>query len=43
MPESPEKYSKEVTTLIRDFICDGKINQIDRNVCCKDIRGVWVW
>jgi hypothetical protein len=30
----PEKYVKEITTLVLGFILGGGINQIDRKVCC---------
>ena len=32
----PEKFKKEIETLIWDFIWDGKVNQIKRDVCCLD-------
>lgn len=28
------KFKKEIKTLIWDFIWDGKVDQIERNVCC---------
>lgn len=30
----PDKYRKEIITLIWSFIWGGKVNQIERNVCC---------
>ena len=32
------EYKKEIKTLIWDFLCDGKVNQSERNVCCVDIE-----
>ena len=32
------KYKKEIKTLIWKFLCDGKVNQSERNVCCVDIE-----
>jgi hypothetical protein len=34
----PDKFKKEIETLIWDFIWDGKVNQIIRDVCCLDIE-----
>ena len=34
----PDKFKKEIETLIWDFIWDGKVNQIKRDVCCLDIE-----
>jgi hypothetical protein len=30
----PNKFKKEIETLIWDFIWEGKVNQIKRDVCC---------
>ena len=32
------EYKKEIKTLIWIFLCDGKVNQSERNVCCVDIE-----
>ena len=34
----PEKYVKEITTLVWGFIWGGGINQIDRKVCCLGVE-----
>jgi hypothetical protein len=36
----PDKFKKEIETLIWDFIWEGKVNQIKRDVhvCCLDIE-----
>jgi hypothetical protein len=34
----PDKFKKEIETLIWDFIWEGKANQIKRDVCCLDIE-----
>jgi hypothetical protein len=34
----PEKYVKEITTLVWGFIWGGVINQIDRKVCCLGVE-----
>jgi hypothetical protein len=34
----PDKFKKEIETLIWDFIREGKVNQIKRDVCCLDIE-----
>ena len=34
----PEKYIKEITTLVWGFIWGGVINQIDRKVCCLGVE-----
>jgi hypothetical protein len=34
----PEKYKKEVNDLIWKFLWDNKPNQIERNVCCLNIK-----
>jgi hypothetical protein len=34
----PDKFEKEIETLIWDFIWEGKVNQIKRDVCCLDIE-----
>ena len=34
----PDKFKKEIETLIWDFIWDWKVNQIKREVCCLDIE-----
>ena len=34
----PDKFKKEIETLIWDFIWVGKVNQIKRDVCCLDIE-----
>jgi hypothetical protein len=34
----PDKFKKEIETLIWDFIWDEKVNQIKRDVCCLDIE-----
>jgi hypothetical protein len=34
----PDQFKKEIETLIWDFIWDGKVNQIKRDVCCLDIE-----
>jgi hypothetical protein len=34
----PEKYVKEITTLVWGFIWGGSINQIDRKVCCLGVE-----
>jgi hypothetical protein len=34
----PDKFKKEIETLIWDFIWDGKVNQIKRDVCCLHIE-----
>jgi hypothetical protein len=34
----PDKFKKEIETLMWDFIWDGKVNQIKRDVCCLDIE-----
>jgi hypothetical protein len=31
-------YRKEIETLMWDFIWEGKLNQIKRDVCCLDIE-----
>ena len=31
-------FKKEIETLIWDFIWEGKVNQIKRDVCCLDIE-----
>jgi len=33
----PDKFKKEIETLIWDFIWEGKVNQIKREVCCLDM------
>ena len=33
-----DKSKKEIETLIWDFIWEGKVNQIKRDVCCLDIE-----
>jgi hypothetical protein len=39
----PDKFKKEIETLIWDFIWDGKVNQIKRDVCCLHIeKGILV-
>ena len=32
-----DQAKKEIETLIWDFIWEGKVNQIKRDVCCLDI------
>ena len=40
----PEKYKKELNKIIWNFIWDGKVNQVDRKVCCLDVKkGAWGW
>ena len=34
----PDKFKKEIETLIWNFIWDGKVNQIKRDVRCLDIE-----
>ena len=34
----PDKFKKEIETLMWDFIWEGKVNQIKRDVCCLDIE-----
>jgi hypothetical protein len=34
----PEKYVKEMSTLVWGFIRGGGINQIDRKVCCLAVE-----
>ena len=34
----PDKFKKEIETLIWDFIRERKVNQIKRDVCCLDIE-----
>jgi hypothetical protein len=34
----PDKFKKEIETLIWDFIWDGKVIQIKRDVCCLHIE-----
>ena len=34
----PDKFKKEIETLLWDFIWEGKVNQIKRDVCCLDIE-----
>ena len=34
----PDKFEKEIETLIWDFIWEGKVDQIKRDVCCLDIE-----
>jgi hypothetical protein len=34
----PDKFKKEIETLIWDFLSEGKVNQIKRDVCCLDIE-----
>ena len=34
----PEKYKKELNKIIWNFIWDGKVNQVDRKVCCLDVK-----
>jgi hypothetical protein len=34
----PDKFKKEIETLIWDFIWEGKVNQIKRDVCCLHIE-----
>jgi hypothetical protein len=36
----PDQFKKEIETLIWDFIWDGKVNQIKRDVCCLDIEKI---
>ena len=38
MKSIPDKFKKEIETLIWDFIWDGKVNQIKRDVCCLYIE-----
>ena len=38
MKAIPDKFKKEIETLIWDFIWEGKVNQIKRDVCCLDIE-----
>ena len=37
MTDISDKYKKEIKTLSWDFLCVGKVNQIERNMCCLDI------
>lgn len=40
----PGKYTKELNNIIRNFIWDRKVNQVDKNVCClNEIKGGWEW
>jgi hypothetical protein len=34
----PDKFKKKIETLMWDFIWEGKVNQIKRDVCCLDIE-----
>ena len=34
----PEKFKKEIIDLIWNFIWGGKVNQIDRHVCCLEVE-----
>jgi hypothetical protein len=36
----PEKYVKEITTLVWGFIWGEGINQIDRKVCCLGVENI---
>jgi hypothetical protein len=32
----PDQYKKELEALIWDFIWEGKVNQIKRDICCLE-------
>jgi hypothetical protein len=34
----PDKFKREIETLMWNFIWEGKVNQIKRDVCCLDIE-----